>query len=311
MSVKDVSRWILPPVVVAGVRWLSRGKVEETGRMKFKYGDFVLQCDSSHHLPTILSELPDFGRNLADIVLTMEVREPRVIDVGANIGDTAVLLARFAPGAKVLCVEGDPHFMPDLRVNTSQITGVVLAEAILSDRTFEGRGKFVVTQGTAHLELDANGETIRMVTLDDLVKEYVEFSSPHVIKVDTDGFDPAILRGAKNLLISSRPVVFYEWHPHSYGIAGENDTNHSDFLMSLGYRRFIIYTNKGEPLLITESPGRDIWESLGQFSRGRLSVDGWHYDIAAFPDERKDVWRRLAQHYSTSGIYGHLGRHSA
>jgi FkbM family methyltransferase len=311
MIMKELAKWILPPLLLVAARWLRRGKVVDSRRITFQYGDFVLQCDASHSLPKILTTLPDFGRNLADIVLTMEVHEPRVIDVGANIGDTALLLARFAPGAKVLCVEGDPHFMADLKVNASQITGVTLAQAILSDRTFETRGKFVVSHGTAHLELDAAGETIRMVTLDDLAKEHVEFSNPHVIKVDTDGFDPAILRGAKNTLTSSRPVVFYEWHPYSYGIAGENDTSHADFLMSLGYRRFIIYTNRGEPLLITEAPGRDIWESLGRFSRGRLTVDGLHYDIAAFPEERADVWKRLAQHYSTSGIYEHLGRQSA
>jgi FkbM family methyltransferase len=313
MVIGQILRWILPPVIVAGVRWvrsgnirrfLSRSKASE--RTTFKYGDYVLQCDSSHHLPRILELWPDFGRNLADIVLALQVHEPRVIDVGANIGDTALLLARFAAGARVLCIEGDSQFIADLKVNTAQITGVTLVQAILSDHSFETRGKFVVTHGTAHLQIDAAGDAIRMVALDDLLKDNAEFSTPDLIKVDTDGFDVPILRGGKGVLMSSRPVVFYEWHPPSYGMVGENDTNHADFLMSLGYHHFIIYTNKGEPLLMVEGPKRDIWESLGQFSRGRQPIDDWHYDIAAFPSERLKVWIRLAQHYSSSGIYGHL-----
>jgi len=199
---------------VAGVRWLlRRGNSERSERTEVKYGNFVLQCDSSHHLPRILALWPDFGRNLADIVLALQVHKPRVIDVGANIGDTALLLARFAPGATVLCVEGDPQFIADLKLNTAQITGVTLVQAILLDRSFETRGKFVVTHGTAHLQVDAAGDTIRMLALDDWLKDNVEFSTPDLIKVDTDGFDVPILRGAKGTLMSSRPVVFYELAP--------------------------------------------------------------------------------------------------
>jgi FkbM family methyltransferase len=308
MIIKEVTKWIVPPILLVGVRWLRRLKhAEEEERITFKYGDFTLQCASSHHLPRILAELPDFGRNLADIVVSLGVQEPRVIDVGANIGDTAVLLARFAPGAKVLCIEGDPRFIPDFNVNASQVTGVTLAQAILSDHNLDARGKFVVTRGTAHLVLDDVSDPISMRTLDDLLKDYPEFSSPHVIKVDTDGFDPAILRGARNVLTSARPVVFYEWDSYSYKQAGENDTSHADFLMKLGYEKFIVYTNRGEALLVAEKPDRDVWESLGQFSRGRRSVDGWHYDIAAFPDEHQSAWKRLAQSYSTSGIRQHFG----
>ena len=91
--------------------------------MRLKYGEFFLECDSSHHLPRILAVLPDLGRRLTDIVLALDVREPCVIDIGANIGDTALLLARFAPGARVLCIEGDARFIPDLTLNTSQVDG--------------------------------------------------------------------------------------------------------------------------------------------------------------------------------------------
>ena len=308
MTLRQFLAAITPPIVVVAARKLVRRTntaPPENGRVRIPYGPFFLECDSSHHLPKILAHLPDFGRPLADIVRAVNVHEPRVIDVGANIGDTALLLARFAPGAKVLCIDGDPHFIPDLKLNTSQITGVTIAQAILSDRSSETRGRFfshVNHGGTSTFALDEAGELLQTQTLDDLLRGYPEFSTPHVIKIDTDGFDPAILRGAKGVLASARPVAFYEWDPYSYTISGEDHFNHADLLMDLGYDHFLIFTNQGQPLLRVRRPGHDVWESLGRFSLRRRAIDGWHYDIAAFPSERPDICERLWQQYSASDL---------
>jgi FkbM family methyltransferase len=293
MRLKELSRRLLPPLAIDAGRWLLKSETPASAtRVRFQYGQFSLECDSSHHLPKILDVLPNFGRNLADIVNALEAQEPHVIDVGANIGDTAILLARFAPGAKVLCIEGDSRFMSDLKRNTSQIGGVTIAEAILSDRSAQVSGEFVTKNGTAHVVLGEGSDLLQVQTLDDLLTAYPEFSCPDVIKIDTDGFDPAILRGAKGVLASSKPVVFYEWHPDFYNIAGENDINHADFLMDLGYDGFMIFTNVGELLLRVRRPGHDILESLACFSRARRRIDDWHFDVAAFPTERLNAWER-------------------
>ena len=294
MSFKTVSRSVLPPIVIDLGRYLRRSrKLATATRVRFPYGQFVLECDSSHHLPTILRDLPNFGRNLADTVAALELQEPRVIDIGANIGDTAVLLARFAPGAKVLCIEGDARFMPDLLSNTAQIGGVTIAEAVLSDQSRQVRGEFVKEKGTAHVMLSEGRNLLQLRTLDDLLTAYPEFSCPDVIKIDTDGFEPAILRGAKNVLASSKPVVFYEWHPDCYDAAGEDDVSHADFLMDLGYDGFMFFTNRGELLLRVRRPGHDILTSLAHFSRVRRRIDNAHFDVAAFPPERFNTWERL------------------
>ena len=302
MKLKEVSRRVLPPIAIDAARWMLKFQAPTPAkRMKFQYGQFFLECDSSHHLPKILRVLPNFGRNLADVVVALETLEPRVIDVGANIGDTAILLARFAPGAKVLCIEGDTHFMSDLRCNTAQISGVTIAQAILSDRTAQVRGEFATKNGTAHVVLDEGSDLLQVQTLDNLLTAYPEFSCPDVIKIDTDGFDTAILRGAKEVLAASKPVVFYEWHPDFYNMAGEDNVGHADFLMELGYDGFMIFTNTGELLLRVRRLGHDVLESLARFSRARRHIDDWHFDVAAFPTERLNAWERLWGHYSKLG----------
>jgi FkbM family methyltransferase len=303
MKLKEISKRVLPPVTIDVGRWLMKSVTPTSAtRVRFQYGQFFLECDSSHHLPRILNVLPNFGRNLADVVSALEIQEPHVIDVGANIGDTAILLARFAPGAKVLCIEGDSRFMPDLKCNTAQISGVTIVEAILSDRSAQVSGKFVREKGTAHVVLAEGSGLLQVQTLDDLLTAYPEFSCPDVIKIDTDGFEPAILRGAQDVLVSSKPVVFYEWHPGCYNAAGESDINHVDFLMDLGYDGFMIFTNTGELLLCVQRPGHAIIESLARFSHARRRIDDWHFDVAAFPTERLHVWERLWCHYSKLGV---------
>jgi FkbM family methyltransferase len=297
VRLKEISKRVLPPIVIDAERWLLKLCISppvSPARVRFQYGQFLLECDSSHHLSQILNAVPNFGRNLADVVDTLEAKEPHVIDVGANIGDTALLLARFAPGAKVLCIEGDSRFMSDLKRNTAQVSGVTIAEAILSDRSAQVQGEFVQEKGTAHVVLGEGGALLQVQTLDDLLTAYPAFSCPDVIKIDTDGFEPAILRGAKNVLASSKPVVFYEWHPDCYHMAGEDDISHADFLMELGYDGFTIFTNRGELLLHIRRPGHDILNSLAQFSHARRRVDNCHFDVAAYPTERLSAWERLS-----------------
>jgi hypothetical protein len=143
-----------------------------------------------------------------------------------------------------------------------------------------------------------------MYTLDDLLDKYPDFARPDVIKIDTDGYDAAILRGSARTFEEAKPVAFYEWDPYSYHVAGENDFSHAEFLMAHGYDRFLIFTNRGQPLLRVQKPGREVWESLAAFSRGRRSVDGWHYDIAAFPAERHEVFERLWHRYAEPDTIG-------
>src|SRR5262245_55800006 len=104
MNLRTLLMLFVPPVAALAIRRLQAALATRPPRVRVNYGDFVLECDSSHHLPQILAVWPDFGRPLAEIVLALNVQPARVVDVDANIGDTALLLARFAPGARVLCI---------------------------------------------------------------------------------------------------------------------------------------------------------------------------------------------------------------
>lgn len=264
--------------------------------VRMKYGNYYLKCDRTHALPDILARHPDYRRNLVDAVLASKSEEPRVIDIGANIGDTAILLTRCVPDIQVLCIESYSRFLPYLKSNTGQISGVTIAEAFLSDRNSLLRGTYDEGRGTAHLVIGSNGETIPTRTLDELLSDFPDFQRPDLIKIVVDGFEPKILRGSKIVLVDAKPVVFYEWVPYLYRLAHEDNVSHAEFLMENGYDWFMVFTNIGELLLRARRPGAEILESLGSFSEARRGIDNLHFDVVAFPREKNDlcdcIWRK-------------------
>lgn len=50
---------------------------------------------------------------------------------------------------------------------------------------------------------------MRFFTLDSIVTIY--HFEPNLIKIDTDGFDFKVLRGAQRTLKEYAPVIFFEW----------------------------------------------------------------------------------------------------
>ena len=84
---RSLSLLLLPPIAIGAARWLSRKSApapRASAPVRVKYGNFFLECDASHDLPRILAYLPDYGRNVAEVVGALAVREPLVIDVGAT-----------------------------------------------------------------------------------------------------------------------------------------------------------------------------------------------------------------------------------
>ena len=75
-----------------------------------------------HRLPDYARHRPTYGQNLVQLARALSERLPpdagplRVLDIGANVGDSAAQILA-AVDARVLCVEGDPHWARYLHQN--------------------------------------------------------------------------------------------------------------------------------------------------------------------------------------------------
>jgi FkbM family methyltransferase len=163
-----------------------------------------------------------------------------VWDVGANVGLFAFAAAQRAGQAGVVvAVEPDPFLVQLLRRScriqprgsapVRVIPGAVAASVGI--RTFNlasqsRQANFLTGYGTTQARGPVEEQMVLTVTLDALAEH---FPLPDVLKIDVEGAELEVLRGARSLLERKRPVILCE-----VGSAASADV--AALLVSLGYR---------------------------------------------------------------------------
>lgn len=141
------------------------------------------------------------------------------IDVGANIGLTTLLMAHYCSAGHVYAFEASPRNAGYLRRNLALngMANCTVIETAVGART--GRiqfrecvyaaGSHVVSAQTVH----AGGHiSAQVTTLDAMFPVGVPRPRIRLIKVDVEGFEPAVLSGAADLLAHDRSTVFMEFN---------------------------------------------------------------------------------------------------
>jgi FkbM family methyltransferase len=138
-----------------------------------------------------------------------------IIDVGANIGLTALLFKSMIPSGRVICFEPDPLAYEALSLTVVGQSSISIHRKALGSTT----GKLSFSQNptsasASHLSTNASmadGNTVvDVVTLDHFAK--TEFKRLDFIKVDVEGFESDVLKGASQTLEDYRPSVFVEFN---------------------------------------------------------------------------------------------------
>lgn len=176
----------------------------------YRIGDVVLELPLSHELPFYRHDHPLYDARIGP--LAGELGGP-VVDIGANVGDTAAFI-RAETSVPILSIEGDGRFFALLERNASRLGDVELERAYV----------------------EAPGHK----TLAQILGEHPRFARPSLLKIDTDGMDIAILEANLDLLARERPVLFFEYDPH-FGARPEI----FDRLRDAGYTRAEWYENTG------------------------------------------------------------------
>jgi FkbM family methyltransferase len=136
-----------------------------------------------------------------------------VFDVGANVGVyTLAFSRRTGPTGHVVAFEPLPRNLAFLRrhLQMNALTNVRVMPVAVSDRS--GSALFREASHHAMGALDASGAlTVPTVVLDALVAQG-ELPSPSLIKIDVEGAEVDVLRGARGILQEARPIVFVATH---------------------------------------------------------------------------------------------------
>ena len=138
------------------------------------------------------------------------------VDIGANIGRYAVMQARKLHEGKVIAIEPMPKDFKILKKNISlnRLKNIIPIEIACSDK--KGNADFWLGaegEGTAHslFEIKNRSRKIRVKTdtLDNIIRD-LKIKRVDLMKVDVEGAEPNVFRGAKKILGEYHPRIIFE-----------------------------------------------------------------------------------------------------
>lgn len=191
------------------------------------------------------------------------------IDAGGNEGlYTLFAAARVGPGGRVLAFEPSAREFSRLRENVhiNHLKQVEAVKAALSDRggtaplrvaedNHAGHntlGDFAYNTATLH------HEDVPLVRLDDAVRER-NIARVDVIKIDVEGHELALLRGARAVLERDHPVLLLELNDGALNKQGTDAVEVVELLTELGYAIRVFDSESGE---VVSAEGRPLSENL-------------------------------------------------
>jgi FkbM family methyltransferase len=206
-------------------------------------------------------EKMEFQRYGIDPVVDIErltvifgIRIQRAFDVGANVGQTATALRAAFPAAEILCFEPVETTYRELSATVSGMSGVRIFNLALSDSAGGAVMHTYDSSLLSSLEADApftrdrvptSTITCRKETLDAFcAAEGVD--SIDLLKIDTEGHDLSVLRGAAEMLAAGRVgFVLTEFNRLDGDIGSLNAT--AEFLRGHGYSFICSYIDDIHP----------------------------------------------------------------
>ncbi len=183
-----------------------------------------------------------------------------VLDIGAHIGLVSLPLSlTIAENGTVFAFEpaaANEAFLSE-HLNSNNITNVEVVTELVGDVENESVEFFESTGDSGMNTIAASGSnrgytssTKRQITLDQFCAD--RNLAPELIKIDTEGAEVGILRGAANTLRQHRPVLYLSVHPRHIIELGSTVEELEQLLKDLNYKVTDMDGNEVRPLELTE-----------------------------------------------------------
>lgn len=170
------------------------------------------------------------------VVVAPYIRADSVsIDIGANIGTWARELAAMSPAGKVYALEPASHTYALLERNAAEVSNVVPHRLALADEPGVMHLAYAMSSGVRFLSNE--GEPVTVETLDNFV-EGEKVSRVDFIKLDVEGAEMKVLKGAEETLRKHRPVVVFE---HIRSIAERGGYTKEDVVAFFEDRGYLVH----------------------------------------------------------------------
>lgn len=168
-----------------------------------------------------------------------------VIDIGANIGYTTLLFSKACVNGKVFSVEPSKELFraveDHLKLNhitNAKVLNIGLGEKEKTVRLYKvsetnsGMNRVLEEQ-----DIPFNSESIHIKTLDEVVREE-KIAKVNAIKIDVEGYEFNILKGAHKTLEKDHPILLIEIDDMNLKEQNATPTELFKFLIALNYSIF-------------------------------------------------------------------------
>lgn len=186
--------------------------------VRLRDGDFLYIDPSDESVSAHLIAHGYWEPQIRKAVLGLTRPGASVIEVGANVGYYTLGMARrVGPTGRIVTFEANPHMAALVRKSiglNGLFDRVEIHEKAASDaaghvdfmvsRQMGGSGHILVAE--SHIGSDQSILTVEAVRLDDMGVDKVD-----LIRMDAEGSEPLILRGAERLLANPDIIVCLEW----------------------------------------------------------------------------------------------------
>jgi len=194
--------------------------------------NFYLPDSDDHIQKTIINTNSFYEFEMLKDIFESLLPNDVIIDVGANIGNHSLFLGKFCNPQQVYSFEPFPHSFNILKKNIeinhleNKITAIPYAvgskptrgNIILPDKSNLGMAKFIESQDGS----------IEVITLDEYFLN--KLMRLDLIKIDVEGMELEVLKGARNLLKKFHPKIYIECAEKS------ELQSVSDYLSDLDYK---------------------------------------------------------------------------
>jgi FkbM family methyltransferase len=182
------------------------------------------------------------------------------IDVGANMGIYTLVASRLVgETGRVIAFEPSAQSFPLLRKNIAlnSLTNVLAFPVAISHET--GRTKLyhgpdpVCNSLGMDPSWDGDAEDVVTDSLDNMLQK-ASLERVDVMKIDVEGAEEFVLRGALKVVKSTRPVIIFEINPGACKCLGLSPHGVPKLLQSLGYKCFVL-GERGTACQLDSPPG--------------------------------------------------------
>lgn len=163
------------------------------------------------------------------------------VDIGAHYGVMSYNLSKLFKEIHAFEVDLDIFYCLKENVKRFNLSTVTAYPYGLGDKTSKvGLHKKQGKTFSTHVDLSSNDCVSEIRTLDSF-----DIKNVDLIKIDVEGFEPAVIQGAINTIEKYKPVILYECKGHEtrYGYARDSVL---DILSPLGYKELYLWDLKNK-----------------------------------------------------------------